>query len=1077
MTRLLFYLCSFFLINQAFAQSAPPKREMRGAWIATFTKIDWPQTATTVTAQKSLLLSILDHHKATGINVIYLQVRSQCDAMYPSNIEPWSADLTGLQGRAPNPLWDPLQFAIEEAHKRGMELHAWLNPYRAVSSAGNLSGFAANHVAKVHPEWLLNNGTTITLNPGIPAVRDYILTVINDILQRYDVDGIHFDDYFYPPAGFNDDASFNADPRGFTVRADWRRDNVNLLIQRVYQSILTTKPWVKFGVSPSGIYRSSTDPSIGSNTSAGASQHYSAVYADSKKWLQQGWVDYIEPQVYWYIGQAGSDYNVLVPWWNDQSFGRHIYIGMAGYKVNDAASGLPWTNASMFPNEMRLNRSKPNIYGQAVYNTSSLRSTTRLGFRDSLRLFFYQHPSLQPTMPWRDNTPPAAPMALSASRYGDDSVVLNWTLPAAATNELDKVKRVVVYRSESFPIDLSNANNILAITPNDTTAFRDNSLVSGTHYYYTVTDLDHFQNESTAAATVFDLLPSITCPGNQQAFVEDICSVELADYRSMATTQNAVSVQQSPAPGTVMAKGSHTVTLTATNAAGQTSSCSFTVDVQDVLRPAITALDPNLEDGGHAEASVDPGTCSYLAGNEFDVTATDNCSTNLSYSYTITHNGITDPAVAATSLAGVHFPKGLNVVFWTVTDESGNEGSFSFRLIVRDTVFPVVSSCAPNMVVGTDPGVCSATVSLTPPVATDNCGLVLISNYRDDEQPFDAPYPKGTTTITWVIADEAGNTVYCTQTVTVEDHEAPHITSCAVNLVLEALPGSCSAFAQPAMPQATDNCGVISMSGSRNDGKALNAAYPKGITTIIWTVKDAANNTSTCTQTIKVEDREAPAITNISVNPSVLWPPNNQLRNVTVNYTVSDNCGPVTVSITVGSDEPVNCPGEIDPTWLSDGFWNHGVDGDYEVVDAHHVKLRAKRCGNGNGRIYTLTIKAVDASGNSTIRTVTVTVPKNQGNGHFGKADELVVVGQPVSVFNVSANPNPSTNEFSIRVSSASEAPLSIRVMDNLGRIVETVKASGAASTIRIGARYLPGLYFVEVVQGAEKKMIKLVKQ
>uniref|UniRef100_UPI001FA6EACA glycoside hydrolase family 10 protein n=1 Tax=Pontibacter vulgaris TaxID=2905679 RepID=UPI001FA6EACA len=189
-------------------------------------------------------------------------------------------------------------------------------------------------------------------------------------------DGIHFDDYFYPNATFNDDASYLADPRGFADRGDWRRDNVNLLIKQVSESIKSAKPWVKFGISPSGIYRNSTDPSIGSATSG--LQHYTTLYADSRKWLQEGWIDYLAPQVYWYIGQPGANYSVLIPWWNNNAYGRHIYVGVGGYKVNDPAMGSNWANPSQVPNQVRINRKAEhsNIYGQAIYNTSSLRSST-----------------------------------------------------------------------------------------------------------------------------------------------------------------------------------------------------------------------------------------------------------------------------------------------------------------------------------------------------------------------------------------------------------------------------------------------------------------------------------------------------------------------------------------------------------------------------------------------------------------------------------------------------------------------------------------------------------------------------
>lgn len=501
-----FFLVFFISISAGLAQITP-KRSLRGAWITTFSNIDWPVRTQTVTQQKNALINILNHHQATGLNVVYLQVRSQCDAFYNSAIEPWSADLTGFQGVAPSPLWDPLQFAIEECKKRGIELHAWLNPYRAISNINNINSFSVNHVARRHPEWLLQAGNLRTLDPGLPAVRDYIKTVISDIVNRYDVDGIHFDDYFYPNATFNDDVTFQNHARGFANRDDWRRDNVNILIREVYQLINNAKPWVKFGVSPSGIYRNSTNPDIGTPTSG--LQHYSQLYADSKKWITEGWVDYLTPQVYWYIGQPGADYSRIVPWWNNNAAGRHIYIGMAGYKVNDATQGASWTQRTEIPNQIRLNRAYNNIYGEVFYNTASMLSTARLDFRDSLRLRFYNQKALLPLMSWKDNQAPQAPLALQGNKFGTDSLVLNWSLPDQnSLSEFDKVKQIVIYRSLSSTIDLTNAANILAIVPIGTSRFADKN-IGNANFHYQITALDRFHNESIGSNIVSTLTTSL----------------------------------------------------------------------------------------------------------------------------------------------------------------------------------------------------------------------------------------------------------------------------------------------------------------------------------------------------------------------------------------------------------------------------------------------------------------------------------------------------------------------------------------------------------------------------------------
>jgi uncharacterized lipoprotein YddW (UPF0748 family) len=273
-------------LAHADVSSVAPKRELRGVWISTHLSLDWPNRTQTPEQQRAALAAILDHNVATGMNAAFLQLRSQSDAMYPSELEPWSYYLTNNQGSAPAPSWDPLQFAIAESRKRGLEFHAWINPYRAVANTAtesNTAQYAANHVSRTHPEWMLTVGTVKILNPGLAAVREHVTKVIMDIVERYDVDGIHFDDYFYPAGTINDDAAYAADPRGFPAtaagRADWRRDNINLLIAGVGERIRAVKPWIKFGVSPSGIYRSSTDPAVGSPTSAGASQHFVTNFA------------------------------------------------------------------------------------------------------------------------------------------------------------------------------------------------------------------------------------------------------------------------------------------------------------------------------------------------------------------------------------------------------------------------------------------------------------------------------------------------------------------------------------------------------------------------------------------------------------------------------------------------------------------------------------------------------------------------------------------------------------------------------------------------------------------------------
>jgi uncharacterized lipoprotein YddW (UPF0748 family) len=487
-----------FVLTQYLLGQTSPKREFRAAWIATVLNIDWPSSKTlTIAAQKQEFITILDKHKQAGLNAVFVQIRGYCDALYPSFFEPWSEVLTGLQGRTPQ--YDPLDFMISECRKRGMEFHAWFNPYRAVANI-NTAVVDANHVSLKHREWLMAYGNLRILDPGLPEVRNYVASIVMDVVKRYDIDGVHFDDYFYPypQTGLilNDDSTYIRHNRGFVNRENWRRDNVDLFVKMISDTLKAVKPWVKFGISPFGIWqnKSAAQP-LGSAT--GGLESYNSLFADARKWLEQGWLDYAAPQLYWYTGQAAANYSLLVPWWNDIAFGRHIYVGQCPYKLNTDAN---W-NAAQIPIQLRLNRQYPNIFGSIYYNTSSLNDNL-LGFRDSLRTNFYQYPALLPTMKWRDSIAPSIPMNLMATR-NPTNVQLTWTKPAATTQELNRVRQFVVYRFDDYAaVNLSDARAIKFITPTDTTAFTDATVQTGRRYTYIVTSLDRFQNESVASNVV-----------------------------------------------------------------------------------------------------------------------------------------------------------------------------------------------------------------------------------------------------------------------------------------------------------------------------------------------------------------------------------------------------------------------------------------------------------------------------------------------------------------------------------------------------------------------------------------------
>jgi uncharacterized lipoprotein YddW (UPF0748 family) len=594
-------------LAHADVSSVAPKRELRGVWISTHLSLDWPNRTQTPEQQRAALAAILDHNVATGMNAAFLQLRSQSDAMYPSELEPWSYYLTNNQGSAPAPSWDPLQFAIAESRKRGLEFHAWINPYRAVANTAtesNTAQYAANHVSRTHPEWMLTVGTVKILNPGLAAVREHVTKVIMDIVERYDVDGIHFDDYFYPAGTINDDAAYAADPRGFPAtaagRADWRRDNINLLIAGVGERIRAVKPWIKFGVSPSGIYRSSTDPAVGSPTSAGASQHFVTNFADTRSWLREGWVDYLAPQVYWYMGQAGSDYKLLVPWWNENAYGRHMYIGIADYKMGTAG----WTDPKQVANQIALNRAQTHIAGQIHFRHAFLQANP-LGYRTDLQQNVYKRPALVPAMPWKGSVAPLAPAGLTATQ-GENALVLSWS-GSDARDELEKVRQFAVYRSAERMIDIEAPQNLIGVTRDASNAFADTKVEAGKYYYYTVTALNRLSQESAPSNVVSNDFeaPTVRTRDVSVTLANGAASLQAADIdggtgdnwgvESLSASQTSFSC------GDI---GARKVVLSAIDKAGLSASGEATVNVIGRVPQPVIAASLNAITLGYGAQSV-----------------------------------------------------------------------------------------------------------------------------------------------------------------------------------------------------------------------------------------------------------------------------------------------------------------------------------------------------------------------------------------------------------------------------------------------------------------------------------------
>ena len=475
-------LFALFLLTITEAQ-IPPKREFRAAWIATVVNLDWPTSRTAdPNTQRSQLVTILDGLKSAGINAVVFQIRPECDAFYPSSIEPWSYWLTGQQGKAPSSPFDPLQFAIDEAHKRGMELHAWFNPYRAERVAGNYA-LDPRHVTVLHPDWVIQMGTYRFLNPGMKVVRDYVASVISDVVRRYEIEGAHMDDYFYQDGiSTQDTATFRAESRGFTNIGDWRRDNVNSLLKQINDSIKAIKPNVKWGISPRGIWKNGVPSGII------GSDNYSVIFCDAVAWLQGRYIDYIAPQLYWPFG-GNQDYGKLMPWWSSQRNGRHLYVGQGSYRIVD---GSNW-GASEVPNQIRLNRINSYAQGSIFFRAKLGLIDNPKGLVDSMVNDLYKYPALRPIMSWKDTVVPNLPASLAVTRLATSASV-TWAAPLAAIDG-GVAEQYVVYRSTSLPILIEDPRNIVSIQFAAT--YTEPSLPPpGVTYYYGVTALDHMQNES-----------------------------------------------------------------------------------------------------------------------------------------------------------------------------------------------------------------------------------------------------------------------------------------------------------------------------------------------------------------------------------------------------------------------------------------------------------------------------------------------------------------------------------------------------------------------------------------------------
>ncbi|UNO39100.1 family 10 glycosylhydrolase [Streptomyces sp. MST-110588] len=374
------------------------RQEFRGMWLATVANRDWPSKAGLPSGrQRSELIAFLDKAVADRLNTVVFQVRPTADALWPSPYEPWSQYLTGTQGKDPG--WDPLGFAVREAHRRGLELHAWFNPYR-IANHTDPSKLVPSHPARKHPQWVVPYGGKLYYNPGLPEVRHFVQDAILDAVERYAVDGVHFDDYFYPypVAGqtFDDDAAYRAHGGGFPDRAAWRRDNIDRLVRETAYRVHRTRPKARFGVSPFAIWRNrATDPA-GSDTRAGV-QTYDDLYADTRKWVREQWIDYIVPQVYWHIGFAAADYAKLVPWWADVVNGTrvHLCIGEALYKAGAAGQPPQWQDRAELSRHLTFARRYPQVHGHIFFSAKEV-AEDPAGAMARVVADHYRHPARPP---------------------------------------------------------------------------------------------------------------------------------------------------------------------------------------------------------------------------------------------------------------------------------------------------------------------------------------------------------------------------------------------------------------------------------------------------------------------------------------------------------------------------------------------------------------------------------------------------------------------------------------------------------------------------------------------------------
>lgn len=496
MKKILALFLSLIIISNLSASQR--KREMRAAWVATVANIDWPsQKNLTSKAQREEMRAMLDGLAKNNINAIVLQIRPTADAFYPSALEPWSHWLTGKQGLKPNPYYDPLQFVIDEAHKRCIEVHVWLNPYR-VTNSEKIDVLSKDHLYYKNKDLFVKYGGKHYFDPGLDETREFLNRVVEDVVERYDVDAIHFDDYFYPyrvaNEEFPDEASFRKNPRGFAPnqKDDWRRNNVNLVIAELQQTIKSLKPWVEFGISPFGVWRNDTVDPRGSATRAGV-QNYDDLYADILKWLKEGTIDYVVPQLYWEIGKKVADYEVLAKWWSENSYGKNLYVGLYASQLGSAEAPAAWRKGNELVRQLNMNKQFPQIDGEVYFSAKGFLKNKQ-NLNDSLQRNHYKYPAICPVNRNIQGEASAQPQNIRVIKDGSEAYLI-WD----EVNEEGgcQIAYYVVYGFKGKKVgDLNDPANILMRTTENCVDLRELEKKFKGHYAFVVTAVNRYKHES-----------------------------------------------------------------------------------------------------------------------------------------------------------------------------------------------------------------------------------------------------------------------------------------------------------------------------------------------------------------------------------------------------------------------------------------------------------------------------------------------------------------------------------------------------------------------------------------------------